>query len=132
LIASLARCLVVSKQGCTLCISLGTWGGFAPASGCGHSNYHGGDKESSHDGERKDPLEGDDLAEELGNTNGSRQDAEIEAHGVVLVVNDEEHAVSQDRPDENIAENAGNEAFGVVHHDRTIPVDSDKCPSEGS
>lgn len=50
----------------------------------GYGHGDGRDKEHSHNDESEDPLQGNNLAEELRNTNGGREDAEIEAHGVVL------------------------------------------------
>lgn len=41
-------------------------------------------KESSHDTESEDPLEGNDLSKELPNTEGSGEDAEGKPHSVVL------------------------------------------------
>lgn len=49
-----------------------------------NSNGDRRDEENSHDDEGKDPLEGNDLALELGDTNCRREDAESKAHGVVL------------------------------------------------
>ena len=108
------------------------------------------EEQDGHDGEGEDPLEGNHLGEELGHaesycrrlrlakvsaerlsTEGIRtgsQDAQLKAHGVVLVDGDEEHAVGQDGPDEDVAEDTGNQGCGVGHHDGTIPVDGDKSP----
>lgn len=54
------------------------------AGGSRDGDHQGGDKQSRHDGKGKDPLEGDDLAEELGNANGGGHHTEVEAHGVIL------------------------------------------------
>lgn len=44
----------------------------------------GFDEEEGHDDEGKNPLQGNDLAEELSDANGGGKDAEGEAHGIVL------------------------------------------------
>lgn len=54
------------------------------AGGARGSNGDGQHEEDSHDDEGEDPLECNDLALELGDTNCGGQDAESEAHGVVL------------------------------------------------
>jgi hypothetical protein len=43
-----------------------------------------GDEQDSHDDESEDPLEGDGLRQELADAERSSQDAEFEAHGVIL------------------------------------------------
>lgn len=47
-------------------------------------NDKGGNKEGGHDGESENPLECDDLSQELADAEGGAEDAEGEAHGVVL------------------------------------------------
>lgn len=49
-------------------------------------NCDGGHEQDGHDGEGEDPLECDKLVEELCDANGGSENAEGEAHGVVLVV----------------------------------------------
>lgn len=44
----------------------------------------GGEEENGHDDKGKDPLECNGLDEELANADGGCQDAQCEAHGVVL------------------------------------------------
>lgn len=56
----------------------------AAAEDLGEGNGKGSDEEGGHDGKGKYPLEGDDLSEELADTEGGAEDAEGEAHGVVL------------------------------------------------
>jgi hypothetical protein len=77
-------------------------------------------------------LEGDDLSEELSNSNGGGEHTQVETHGVILVRNDEEQTISQDGPDEDVAKDSGNERFGVGYHDGAVPVDGDKVPCERS
>lgn len=50
----------------------------------GESNDNGGDEEGGHDGEGKDPLEGNDLSEELADTQGGAENTKGKANGVVL------------------------------------------------
>lgn len=52
----------------------------------GHGNAERGEEEDGHDGKGKDPLEGDNVVGELGNTNGGSEDGEREAHGVILEI----------------------------------------------
>jgi hypothetical protein len=85
----------------------------------------GGEEENTHDDEGKDPLECDDLCEELANSDGGCQDAQREAYGIVLlgrlaiivplglwwnqtnfVRDEEEQSIDQDPPDCNIGQNA--------------------------
>lgn len=78
--------LVVSKKRSTLHVS-GSRAtapvGLAASPG-GHSDGERGNEEDRHDDEREDPLEGDNLVEELADTDGGCEDAEGEADGVVL------------------------------------------------
>lgn len=50
----------------------------------GHGHGDRCDEEHSHDDECEDPLQGNHLAEELRNANRRGEDAEVEAHGIVL------------------------------------------------
>lgn len=53
--------------------------------GCrGNCDTDSGDEEDGHDGECKNPLEGNNLSEELANTNGCGEHAEVESNGVIL------------------------------------------------
>lgn len=54
------------------------------ASPRGDSDNDGHEEKDSHDDKGKDPLEGDNLAQELRDTEGSREDAEGKSHGVIL------------------------------------------------
>lgn len=56
----------------------------AAAEDLGEGDDKGGNEEGGHDGEGEDPLEGDDLSEELADTKGSAENAEGKANGVVL------------------------------------------------
>jgi len=49
-----------------------------------NSDKDGEDEEGSHNSKSEDPLESDDLGEELADTKRSCEDAESKAHGVVL------------------------------------------------
>lgn len=89
-------------------------------------------EEDGHDGEGEDPLEGDDLAVELRHAEGGGQDAQVEAHGVILVDDDEESTVGKDRPDEDVGEDPSNQTRWVVDHDGAVPVDGHKRPGKGS
>lgn len=104
--------------------------GDVSASPGGHCNKDSHDKQESHDDEGEDPLEGDDLAQELGDTNRGSEHTERESHGIVLVDGDEEQAIGKESPDENIAEDAGDQVVWVRNHQRTIPVQSHKGPCQ--
>lgn len=49
-----------------------------------NGDQDGEHKEGSHDSKGKDPLESDDLGEELADTKRSCEDTESKAHGVIL------------------------------------------------
>lgn len=131
---SLSRCLVVAEKRSTLGIGLSL--ASAPADLLtGPSRYgddHSEDEQHRHDGEGKDPLEGNDTIEELGDSQGSRQNAQVEAHGVVLVDDNEEHSVDQDRPDEDVGKDASNKAVLGRDHNGTVPVQGNEGPGEGT
>jgi len=91
----------------------------------------GGEEEDSHDNEGKDPLECNDLGEELANADRGGQDAQCEAHGVVLVCDEEEQSIYQNTPNRNIGQNAGWQSIGI-NCDGSIPVQSNKCPCQWS
>jgi len=57
------------------------------------SDDKGAEEQSSHDRKGKDPLESDDLSQELTNTEGSCQDTECKAHGIVLESNEKEETI---------------------------------------
>jgi len=50
----------------------------------GNCDEQGGNEKCSHDGEGEYPLERKSLGKKLSNSEGCRQDAESEAHGVIL------------------------------------------------
>lgn len=66
------------------------------------------DEQDGHDGEGEDPLECDNLALKLRDTESGGEHTERETHSVVLVDGDEESAVDKDGPDEDVAEDARN------------------------
>lgn len=47
-----------------------------------------------------------------------------------IVDTEEEQAKGEERPDENVGKDAGDQAVLVRHHDGAIPVDGDKGPGE--
>ena len=47
-----------------------------------------------------------------------------------IVDGEEEESVSKDRPDEDVAKDASNEALLVGNHDRPVPVNGNKCPGQ--
>lgn len=49
-----------------------------------------------------------------------------------LVDDDEEHSVDQNRPDEDVGKDAGNEAVLGRHHDGAVPVQSHEGPGKGT
>ena len=48
------------------------------------SNDESCEEQDSHNGECKDPLEGDGLGKELANTERGTENTECESHGVIL------------------------------------------------
>lgn len=122
--------LVVSKEGSTLLVGRGRSEVDLSASRGGDGNNQSQDEEDGHDDKGKDPLEGNDLVEELSNTNRSSKNAEGETDGVILVENNEEGAVGKDRPNENVSKDAGNQVMGVRDHQSSIPVNGNKGPGE--
>lgn len=69
------------------------------------------------------------MAVELSHAQGGRQQAEPEAHGVVLVGNEKEEAVGEERPDKDVGHDSGSNS-NVGHHDGAVPVEGHKCPGE--
>lgn len=80
------RSLVVAEKRSTLGIGLSL--ASAPAdllTGPGrYGDDDSEDEEHCHDGEGKDPLERNDAVKELGDSQRSSENAQVEAHGVVL------------------------------------------------
>lgn len=77
--------VVVGKQGSTLGVSLCLSSpGEIIAGGGRDCDTDGGDEEGGHDCECENPLESNDLSEELANTDGRGEDAKVKSHGVVL------------------------------------------------
>ena len=78
--------LVLAEEGSALSV-LGR--SSAPANlaaspgGNGDNDSH--DEENGHDDKGKDPLEGNDLSQELRDTDGSGEHAKRESHGVILI-----------------------------------------------
>jgi len=70
------------------------------------SNDKGEQEQGSHDRESENPLESNDLQEELANAESCGQDGERKAHSVVLVCQEEEEAVEQNSPDEDVGHDA--------------------------
>jgi hypothetical protein len=61
------------------------------------------------------------------------QNGQLETHRVVLERSEEEHAITQDAPDENVCNNAWNQVRRVlVHRNSTDPVKGDKVPGQWS
>jgi len=102
-----------------------------PCEELGEGNNDGGNEEDGHDGEGKDPLEGDDLAEELTNTEGGAENAEGEAHSVILEGDEEEKSVDEDTPDSNISKDAAEQTLSVECNS-TVPVQGNEGPGQGS
>ena len=50
--------------------------------------------------------------------------------GQYLVNDDEEHAIGQNRPDEDVPEDSRHQIVRVGHHDRPVPVNSNKRPGQ--
>jgi len=85
------------------------------------------DEQDAHDHKGKDPLESDSLREELTHTQRSCQDAQCEAHGVVLVHDEEKQAIDEDAPDGNVGQDTSRCRMRVDRN-RTIPVQCNKSP----
>lgn len=77
------------------------------------ANQDGQDEQDGHNGECKDPLKGDDVSEELGNTQSSTENAQVEAHSVVLVGDEEEETIAQDGPDHDVGQDSGRQRVSV-------------------
>ena len=86
---------------------------------------------NAHDDEGKDPLQRNNLASELSDTNSSSENAEGEAHGVILVDANEEQAIAQDGPDEDITKDTGSQISRVGYHQGAVPVNGNKGPCQG-
>lgn len=67
---------------------------------------------------------------ELRHAQRGREHAQGESHRVVLVDDDEEQPVSQDRPHKDVGKDARHQAVLVRHHDSSIPVDCDERPGQ--
>lgn len=67
---------VLSVMGRTNLLSEEAWDG----------NNEGCEEENCHNGEGKDPLEGNGPGEELTNSKRSAEDAESESHGIILLL----------------------------------------------
>jgi len=124
---------VVSEERSTLGVSLGL---FSPtrvsASCCWNRDDNRGNKQGCHDGEGEDPLKCHNLSEELSDTNGGGENAQVETHSIILVRNDEKQTIGQNRPNEDVAKDAGNERFWVGYHDGPVPVNGNKVPCKWS
>jgi len=103
-----------------------------PATPGGHGNGKCHDEEDSHDDKGKDPLQSNNLALELSDTNCCRKNGKGETHGVIIVDDDEKHAVGKNGPNENISEDSRNQVSGMGHHEGSVPVNGNKCPCKGS
>lgn len=77
----------LSKERSTFGIARGL--GSSPRDGTAgrrwHRNEEGEDEQDGHDGEREDPLEGDELVQELGDADRGRENTQGETDGVVLL-----------------------------------------------
>jgi hypothetical protein len=93
-------------------------------------NDEGHDKENRHDDKGKDPLEGSNVVDKLGDANGGREHAERKAHGVVLVNNNVKESIDENGPNKDIAKDAGYQIMGPVHHNGTVPVNRNKGPGQ--
>lgn len=122
--------LIIAKQRITLRILLAAAVPDILAHPNGDRNAEGDNKKEGHDGKGKDPLQGNGLGEELTDTNGSREYAQGKPHSVVLVSDDIEHAVGEDTPDQDIAEDTGHQGAGFVQPDGTVPEDGNEGPGE--
>lgn len=136
--------VIIRQEGSALCVSgLGLLLAEGELTALRYSGAHDERQaeQCGHNDEGKDPLESNDLALELSNAQGRRQEAEPEAKDVVLLecqfgdsagefpaakthmVNyKEEQAVDQERPDEDVGENPSNQAALMRYHDGTVPV----------
>lgn len=124
------QCLVICKERSAFSItrSLSASPEVFTTRPSGDSDDNGEDEKDCHNGEGEDPLEGDDLSLELSYTQSGGQHAQEEAHCIVLVDDDEECAIDQNGPDEDVGEDSSHKSVGMRYHDGTIPVDGDKSP----
>lgn len=94
----------------------------------GNGNDRGQAEQHSQDNKGKDPLQSDKLALKLRNAKRGGEDAEPEAHRVVLVGDDEERSVREDGPHEDVGEDPRDKAVLMGNHDGAVPVNGDKGP----
>lgn len=136
--------VIIRQEGSALCVSgLGLLLAEGELTALRYSGAHDerqGEQHGHYD-EGEDPLESDDLALELSDAQGCRQEAEPEAKDVVLIgcqfansagefpaakthmVNyKEEQAIDQERPNEGVGENPSNQATLMRNHDGAVPV----------
>ena len=75
-----------------------------------HTDGQREDKEDGTNCEGEDPLklENGKLGEELADTSGESKNRQGKAHGVIFVCGQEEHAVDQDSPNEDIGDDSAN------------------------
>lgn len=90
------------------------------------------EEEDGHDGEGKDPLQGDDLGQELMDAQRGSENAEPKTHSVVAIEVDNRHPLQEDGPDENVAKDTCNKAGGVGDHEGTVPEQGDEGPGKGA
>jgi hypothetical protein len=77
--------LVVGQERSALLVGRGSASSRLASAKSGNGDHDSRDEQDGHDGKGEDPLEGNDLAEELRDTDGGGEDAEREPDGVVLV-----------------------------------------------
>jgi len=96
-----------------------------------NGDCQGGEEEDCHDGEGKDPLKSKSSGEELTDTKSCGEVAESEAHGVILVDEQEEQSIDQDAPDSDVGDDSSSQMMSVDSNS-TIPVQGQESPSQRS
>lgn len=71
------------------------------------------------------------MSQELSNTKRGTQNGQAVAHRVVLVGDQEKHAIDQNAPDGNVGQNSCGQRV-CIDHDGTVPVESDESPGQRS
>jgi len=96
-----------------------------------NTNGHGDDEEQGANSESFDPLNGDDDGEELGDTEGERENTKGESHDPVLEYEQVEATIDSPCPDEDVCDQSGSKMV-AMHCGSTIPVESYEAPCQWS
>lgn len=129
--------LLVGKQRSTLAILLNDLAALEgiTAEKTRNADRQREDEQDTTDREGEDPLELKDryLGEELAHSGRESKNRELKANGVVLECSEEEQAISQNAPDEDVRNNARDQILGMlVDSNSANPVKRDEVPGQRS